>query len=326
MLYKEAGVDIRKAEDALSDIKTLIKRTLTDNVLTLPGHFGATYKIPEGYKNPVLVSSIDGVGTKILVAIDHGFFEGLGHDIVNHCVNDILVMGAKPMYILDYFGAGKLEKDVIVDVIRGMAKACEENGCSLIGGESAEMPDLYGDNIFDVAVQITGIVEQDEVIDGSNIKEGDKVFGLPSSGFHTNGYSLIRAIIREAGLSLDSHIEGFDEVLGDLLLIPHKSYYKKITPFLKEINGMCHITGGGFYGNIPRILPPGLTCHIYTESFEVPPLFKFIQEKGNIPDREMFSVFNMGIGMLVISEEDLGLGKLIGEIKKGDNPVEIHGI
>lgn len=326
MLYKEAGVDIRKAEDALSNIKILIKSTLTDNVLNLPGHFGATYKIPEGYKNPVLVSSIDGIGTKILVAIDYGSFEGLGHDIVNHCVNDILVMGAKPMYILDYFGAGKLEKDVIVDVIRGMTKACEENGCSLIGGESAEMPDLYGDNIFDVAVQITGIVEQDEIIDGSNIKEGDKVFGLSSSGFHTNGYSLIRAVIKETGLSLDSHIEGFDEVLGDLLLMPHKSYYKKIAPFLKEINGMCHITGGGFYGNIPRILPPGLTCHIYTEKFEIPPLFKFIQGKGNIPDREMFSVFNMGIGMLVISERDLGLGKLIGEIKKGDNPVEIHGI
>ncbi len=326
MLYKEAGVDIRKAEDTLSDIKALIKKTLTNNVLNLPGHFGATYKIPAGYKSPVLVSSIDGVGTKILVAIDHGYYKGLGHDIVNHCVNDILVMGAKPMYILDYFGAGKLEKNVIVDIVRGMSKACEENGCSIIGGETAEMPDLYGDNIFDVAVQITGIVEQDEIIDGSNIKAGDKVFGLPSSGFHTNGYSLIRAVVKEAGLSLDAHIESLNGVLGDLLLVPHKSYYKEISPFLKEIKGMCHITGGGFYGNIPRILPKGLTCNIDPASFKIPEIFQFIQKKGDIPDREMFSVFNMGIGMLVICEKDLELGKLIGEIKKGDVPVEINGI
>jgi len=326
MLYKEAGVDILKAEDALSAVKTLIKKTLTNNVLNLPGHFGATYKIPEGYKSPVLVSSIDGVGTKILVAIDHGYYEGLGHDIVNHCVNDILVMGAKPMYILDYFGAGKLEKGVIVDVVRGMSKACEENECSIIGGETAEMPDLYGDNIFDVAVQITGIVEQENIIDGSNIKSGDKVFGLPSSGFHTNGYSLIRAVVKSAGLSLDAHIEGLNGVLGDILLIPHKSYYKEISPFLKEIKGMCHITGGGFYGNIPRILPKGLTCNIDPASFKIPEIFQFIQKKGDIPDREMFSVFNMGIGMLVICEKDLELGKLIGEIKKGDVPVEINGI
>jgi phosphoribosylformylglycinamidine cyclo-ligase len=326
MQYKDAGVDIRKAEDALSDIKSLIKKTLTGNVLNLPGHFGATYKIPDGYKNPVLVSSIDGVGTKILLAIEHGYYEGLGQDIVNHCVNDILVMGAKPMYILDYFGAGKLDKSVIVEVVKGMAKACEENECSLIGGETAEMPDLYGDNIFDVAVQITGIVEQDKIIDGSKIEDGDKVFGLPSSGFHTNGYSLIRAVVKEAGLSLDEHIEDLDGVLGDLLLIPHRSYYKEISPFLEEIKGMCHITGGGFYGNIPRVLPEGLTCHIDPSSFKVPELFKFIQRKGDIPEREMFSVFNMGIGMILVCREDVGLGIEIGKIKKGNVPVEIDGI
>lgn len=326
MQYKDAGVDIRKAEDALSDIKSLIKKTLTSNVLNLPGHFGATYKIPDGYKNPVLVSSIDGVGTKILLAIEHGYYEGLGRDIVNHCVNDILVMGAKPMYILDYFGAGKLDKSVIVEVVKGIAKACEENECSLIGGETAEMPDLYGDNIFDVAVQITGIVEQDKIIDGSKIEEGDKVFGLPSSGFHTNGYSLIRAVVKEAGLSLDDHIEDLNGVLGDLLLTPHRSYYKEVSPFLGEIKGMCHITGGGFYGNIPRVLPQGLTCHIDPSSFKVPELFRFIQRKGDIPEREMFSVFNMGIGMILVCREDVGLGIEIGKIKKGDVPVEIDGI
>jgi len=326
MLYKDAGVDIRKAEDALSEIKYLIKKTLTNNVLNSPGHFGATYKIPAGYENPVLVSSIDGVGTKILLAAEYGYYEGLGHDIVNHCVNDILVMGARPMYILDYFGTGKLDKKVITEVVKGMAAACEENECSLIGGETAEMPDLYGDNIFDLAVQITGIVEQDKIIDGSKIKEGDKVFGLTSSGFHTNGYSLIRAIVKNAGLSLDAYIEECSGILGDLLLVPHKSYYKEVFPFLSEIRGISHITGGGFYGNIPRILPQGLTCHINPSSFKVPALFRFIQNKGEIPEREMFSVFNMGIGMILICEEDIGLGTQIGEIRKGSVTVEINGI
>ncbi len=326
MQYKDAGVDIRKAEDALSDIKSLIKKTLTNNVLNLPGHFGATYKIPDGYKNPVLVSSIDGVGTKILLAIEHGYYEGLGEDIVNHCVNDILVMGAKPMYILDYFGAGKLEKGVIVDVVRGMSKACQENGCSLIGGETAEMPDLYENNIFDVAVQITGIVEQDGIIDGSKIEEGNRVFGLPSSGFHTNGYSLIRAVIKKAGLSLNEYIEELNGVLGDLLLRPHRSYYNEVFPHLNEIKGISHITGGGFYGNIPRILPEGLACYIDPSSFKVPELFRFIQKKGDIPDKEMFSVFNMGIGMILVCRENIGLGIEIGKIKKGDVQVEIDGI
>jgi phosphoribosylformylglycinamidine cyclo-ligase len=326
MLYKDAGVDIRKAENSLSEIKRLIKKTLTSNVLNAPGHFGATYKIPEGYKNPVLVSSIDGVGTKILLAIEHGYHEGLGHDIVNHCVNDILVMGAKPMYILDYFASGKLDKDVITEVVKGMAIACKENECSLIGGETAEMPDLYGNNIFDLAVQITGIVEQDKIIDGSRIEEGDKVFGLPSSGFHTNGYSLIRAIIKKAGLSLGDYIKELSGVLGDLLLVPHKSYYKEVFPFLDKIKGICHITGGGFYGNIPRILSEGLTCYIDPGSFKVTRLFRFFQEKGGIPEREMFSVFNMGIGMILVCKENIGLGIEIGKIKKGDVPVEINGI
>jgi phosphoribosylformylglycinamidine cyclo-ligase len=326
MRYKDAGVDIRKAEDVLSDIKSLIKKTLTKNVLNLPGHFGATYKIPEGYKNPVLVSSIDSVGTKVLIAVEQGYYEGLGHDIVNHCVDDILVMGAKPMYILDYFASGKLDKKVMIDIVKGMASACERNECSLIGGETAEMPDLYDDNIFDLAVQITGIVEQDGIIDGSEIEEGDKIFGLSSSGFHTNGYSLIRAIIKKAGLSLNEYIDELNGVLGDLLLIPHKSYYREVFPLLSEIKGICHITGGGFYGNIPRVLPEGLTCHIDPASFEIPELFKFFQEKGEIPDREMFSVFNMGIGMILVCREDIGLGIEIGEIKKGDVPVEINGV
>ncbi len=326
MLYKDAGVDIRKATDALSEIKHLIKNTLTSNVLTSPGHFGATYKIPSGYKNPVLVSSIDSVGTKVLVAIEHGYYEGLGRDIVNHCVDDILVMGAKPMYILDYFASGKLDNKVLIDVVKGMADACQENECSLIGGETAEMPDLYESNIFDLAVQITGIVEQDKIIDGSKIEEGDKVFGLASSGFHTNGYSLIRAIIKKVGLPLGDYIEELNGVLGDLLLVPHKSYYKEVFPHLSEIKGICHITGGGFYGNIPRILPQGLSCYIDSSSFKVPELFRFVQKKGEIPEREMFSVFNMGIGMILVCERDIGVGTQIGEIRKGEVSVEINEV
>ncbi|MEO0293504.1 MAG: phosphoribosylformylglycinamidine cyclo-ligase [candidate division WOR-3 bacterium] len=326
MLYKEAGVDIHKAENAFLKVKPFIKKTLTDKVLISPGHFGATYRIPDGYKKPVLVSSIDGVGTKVLIAIEYGYYEGLGYDIVNHCVNDILVLGAKPLYILDYFATGKLKEEIFFEVIKGIASACKENDCSLIGGETAEMPGMYGENIFDLAAQITGIVEEDEIIDGSKIKEGDKVFGLPSSGFHTNGYSLIRKVLKKAGISLRDYIKELGGILGDLLLIPHKSYYKEISPLLKKIKGLSHITGGGFYGNIPRILPKNLSCYIDLSDFEIPPIFRFIQEKGNIPNKEMFNVFNMGIGMIVISEEDIGLGIEIGEIRRGKNPVEIYGI
>lgn len=326
MLYKDAGVDIEKADDALSGIAPLIKKTLTSNVLSSTGHFGATYKVPEGYEKPVLVSSIDSVGTKVLLAIEYGYHKGLGVDIVNHCVNDILVMGAKPMYILDYFGVGELRKNVITEVVAGMVQACNENECSLIGGETAEMPDIYDKKIFDLAVQITGIVEQDKIMDGSKIKEGDKVFGLPSSGFHTNGYSLIRSVIRESGIPLDAYVKDLDGVLGDLLLKPHRSYYRQVFPLLDSIKGISHITGGGFYGNIPRILPPGLTCYINSSNLEVPALFRFIQEKGEIPEKEMFSVFNMGIGMILVSKEDLEIGVKIGEIVKGEVPVIIDGV
>jgi phosphoribosylformylglycinamidine cyclo-ligase len=326
MLYKDAGVDIRKGEDSFRDIKPFIRETLTKDVITPPGHFGATYRIPDGYRNPVLVSSIDSVGTKVLVAIEYGWYEGLGHDIVNHCVNDILVMGAKPLYILDYFGSGKLDRKVFSEVLKGMAIACKENECALIGGETAEMPDLYEENIFDLAVHITGIVEEDKIIDGSKIREGDRVFGLVSSGFHTNGYSLIRAVIKRAGLSLEDNIEELGGVLGELLLVPHKSYYKEVFPSLAKIKGICHITGGGFYGNIPRILPEGLSCYIDPSSFEIPDIFRFFQKKGEIPDKEMFSVFNMGIGMILVTSEDPGFGVEIGEIRKGKYPVEINGI
>ena len=326
MLYKDAGVNINEAEKALAGFKSKIKETYNKFVLTETGYFGAAYQIPDGYKKPVLVSSIDSVGTKVLIAIKAGRYEGLGEDLVNHCVNDILTMGAKPLYILDYFACGKLKKETITSIIKGMTNACKENDCALIGGETAEMPDIYSDEIFDFAAEITGIVEKNKIIDGKRIKEGQKVYGLPSSGFHTNGYSLIRRVIfDELNISLDSYIPELQCALGEILLKPHRSYYKKIYPQIDSISGLVHITGGGFYNNIPRIMPEDLICYIDTKRWEVPHEFKFIARAGKIPEKEMFTVFNMGIGMIVIAEKcDLGIE--IGEIKKGKGSLILDGV
>lgn len=326
MLYRDAGVDINEADKALARFKSIIKETHNNLVLTETGYFGATYQIPEGYNEPVLVSSIDSVGTKVLVAIKVGKYEGLGEDIVNHCVNDILTVGAKPLYILDYYACGKLKKEIIISIIEGMSKACKDNDCALIGGETAEMPDMYNENIFDLAAQITGIVEKNKIIDGQKIKEGQKVYGLPSSGFHTNGYSLIRSIIfNKLNLSPDSYIPELEGTPEEILLRPHISYYKKIYPYIDSIAGLVHITGGGFYQNIPRIIPEGLTCYVNTKKWEIPPEFNFLALKGNIPKKEMFTIFNMGIGMIVIAEE-LHFGIEIGEIRKGRNPLILDDI
>lgn len=326
MLYRDAGVDINEADKALAGFKSIIKETHNNLVLTETGYFGATYQIPEGYNEPVLVSSIDSVGTKVLVAIKVGKYEGLGEDIVNHCVNDILTVGAKPLYILDYYACGKLKKEIITSIIEGMSKACKDNDCALIGGETAEMPDMYNENIFDLAAQITGIVEKNKIIDGRKIKEGQKVYGLPSSGFHTNGYSLIRSIIfNKLNLSPDSYIPELEGTPEEILLRPHISYYKKIYPYIDSIAGLVHITGGGFYQNIPRIIPEGLTCYVNTRKWEIPPEFNFLALKGDIPKKEMFTIFNMGIGMIVIAEE-LHFGIEIGEIRKGRNPLILDDI
>ncbi|MEA1913298.1 MAG: phosphoribosylformylglycinamidine cyclo-ligase [candidate division WOR-3 bacterium] len=325
MLYRDSGVDVNKANEILKGIKPLIQKTHNKFVLNSLGYFGAAFQVPSDFKNPVLVSSIDGIGTKILIAIEANSYEGIGEDIVNHCVNDILTMGAKPLYVLDYFACGKLEEEVITPIIQGMIKSCDENECSLIGGETAEMPSMYRETLFDLAAQITGIVEKDRIIDGTRIREGDKVFGLPSSGFHTNGYSLIRSIIYKANISLDDYIPELEGPLGEILLRPHRSYYKEIFPHLDSITGLSHITGGGFFGNIPRILPEGLSCYIDSSKWEVPAPFKFIGRIGKVPEREMFSVFNMGIGMVVIGR-DLDIGFEVGEIQKGNEPIIVNGI
>lgn len=325
MLYRDAGVDIDGADKILDDLKENIESTRNEFVISDSGFFGSAYKIPSGYKNPVLISSIDGIGTKILLALKYNKYSGLGEDIVNHSVNDILTMGAKPLYILDYFASGKLNPDLIGEVVRGMTVACRENEISLIGGETAEMPDLYEKDLFDIAVQITGIVEEDKIIDGKNIKYGDRVFGIPSSGFHTNGYSLIRKIIERENLSLNKTYPGMKEKLGDVLLEPHRSYYRKVFPEMENIKGLIHITGGGFWGNIPRIIPQGLSCCIDVNSWDTPYIFNFIAERGKIPKEEMYRVFNMGIGLIVIAE-DFKQGVEIGRIEKGREKVVLDGI
>jgi phosphoribosylformylglycinamidine cyclo-ligase len=326
MLYKDAGVNINEADKALAGLKAKIKKTHNKLVLKEIGYFGAAYKIPEGYKEPVLISSIDSVGTKVLVALKAGKYDGLGEDIVNHCVNDILTMGAKPLYILDYFASGKLKKEIITEIIEGMIKACEENECALIGGETAEMPDIYSGDIFDFAAEITGIVENSKIIDGKKIKEGQKVYGLKSSGFHTNGYSLIRNVVFDKlKLSVDSYIPELQGTLGEVLLKPHRSYYKEIYPYIDITSALIHITGGGFYNNIPRIIPEGLTCYVNAKNWEIPVEFSFISENGKIPPEEMFTVFNMGIGMIVIADKfDNGIE--IGEIRKGKDSLILDNV
>lgn len=326
MLYKDAGVNINEADKALAELKTKIKETHNKLVLKEIGYFGAAYKIPEGYKEPVLISSIDSVGTKVLIALKAGKYVCLGEDLVNHCVNDILTMGAKPLYILDYFASGKLKKEIITAIIEGMIKACKENDCALIGGETAEMPDIYSGDIFDFAAEITGIVEKKKIIDGKKIKKGQKVYGIKSSGFHTNGYSLIRKVFFDKlGLSIDSYIPELHGILGEVLLKPHRSYYKEIYPHFDKISGLAHITGGGFYNNIPRIMPEGLTCYINTINWEIPVEFLFISDAGKVPLKEMFTVFNMGIGMIVIADE-FSDGIEIGEIRKGKDPLILDGV
>ncbi|MDW8114402.1 MAG: phosphoribosylformylglycinamidine cyclo-ligase [candidate division WOR-3 bacterium] len=324
MLYKEAGVFL----DRLSLIKKFIKKearkTKTPFVLSDIGLFGSLFEL-KGYKNPVIVGSVDGVGTKILIACQMNKHKGIGEDIVNHCVNDILTIGAKPLFFLDYIAFSEIEEKVIKEVITGIRKACKYNNLALVGGELAQMPDFYPKGAYDLVGFIIGVCEKRDIIDGRKIKEGDIILGLPSSGLHTNGYSLVRKIFKEYNIK----IEGLKRKLGEELLIPHKSYLKDISPYLKEIKGIAHITGGGFYENIKRILPKGLSCVIEKRSWQIPKIFQVIQKYGNIPEEEMYRVFNMGIGIVLIVEKDskvikkIKKVKIIGEIVKDNFRVKI---
>ncbi len=304
--YEDAGVSIDNADAALSKIKKLAKSTFNARTLTEIGSFGGMFSaaFPE-MREPILVASADGVGTKLKVAFMANKHDTIGQDLVNHCVNDILVQGARPLFFLDYFATGRLNPETTVSVVEGIARACKENGCVLLGGETAEMPGFYADGEYDLAGFIVGVVDKSKVIDGKRIVAGDSVLVLGSNGLHTNGYSLARKLFFEiGGYAVDAKIEGFGgETLGEVLLKPHRSYLPLLGGLLDDcgtIKGLAHITGGGLLENIPRILPDNAAVEIKRGSWREPPVFNKMQTLGNVKDIEMFRAFNMGVGMVVI--------------------------
>jgi len=307
MNYEDAGVSLRRAEKAMVGVKKSVRTTFNAGVLGDIGNFGGLFTLSHlGLKDPVLVSSVDGVGTKLKVHFVLGSHNLPGQDIVNHCCNDILVQGARPLFFLDYLAIGRLESGVLEAVVEGMAQACRENDCVLIGGETAEMPGMYHEGEYDISGTIVGVVERDEIIDGKSIAPGTVVLGIPSTGLHTNGYSLARKALLEAGgYKLDSKANGINGTIGEALAVPHRSYYRSLIDLVhsKKLQGLVHITGSGFQGNIPRILPPGVSVKIDRSAWKVPEIFNFIQKCGNVELDEMYSTFNMGIGMLVFVKQ-----------------------
>lgn len=304
--YKDSGVDIKAGEELVDSIKDLVKQTHNANVVSNIGGFGGLFSANfSSYKNPVLVSSVDGVGTKLIVAFKSKKYDTVGQDLVNHCVNDIAVCGATPLFFLDYFSTGKLEQKIGYDVIKGFATACKENGVALIGGETAEMPDIYKEGEFDLAGTVVGVVDRDQLITGDKIKTGDKLIGFKSSGLHTNGYSLARKVLFSK-FDVNDKPEQLDVNISEVLLAVHKSYLSLISELkvINGVNGFSHITGGGIVGNTKRILPDGLSLNIDWDSWERPDLFTLIQNIGNVPEEDMRATFNLGIGLIaVVSDE-----------------------
>jgi phosphoribosylformylglycinamidine cyclo-ligase len=305
--YRDSGVDIDAQDEALREVRRIARDTYTPGVLSDIGSFGGLFRGTfEGIDAPILVSSTDGVGTKLRVAQAMKIHDTVGYDLVSHCVNDILVQGARPLFFLDYYATGKLRPPVMTDVVRGMARACKENGCALIGGETAEMPGFYSDDDYDVAGFILGVVDSAKLIDGKAVREGDVLIGLPSVGLHTNGYSLARKVLfDQLGYDHQSIVPGIGKI-GEALLAPHISYLKPLLPLVEEraLHALAHITGGGLTDNVPRVLPETLDARIKLGSWPVLPLFRFIFEKGNVDRDEMLRVFNMGIGMVLMVAPD----------------------
>jgi phosphoribosylformylglycinamidine cyclo-ligase len=305
--YRQSGVDIDAGNEVVRRIKQLAKGTYTSGVLSGVGSFGGLFAMDPSVVDPVLVASADGVGTKLKVAFMTGVHNTIGVDLVNHCVNDILVQGARPMFFLDYLATGRLAPDVAEQIVQGVAQACRANGCALLGGETAEMPGFYADGEYDVAGFIVGVVPRARVIDGTTIQAGDALIGLPSSGLHTNGYSLARQIVFDAmGLKVDSHVDELGMTVGDALLQPHRTYLPVIGPLLDRgwIKGMAHITGGGVTENLPRTMPEGRAPRVDRSSWSVPPLFTWLQRGGGVADDEMFRAFNMGVGMVLVCAQE----------------------
>ena len=318
--YKAAGVDIDEADRAVASIRTMARGTFTKGVLTDIGSFGGGFRL-RGYKDPVLVSSADGVGTKLKLAFVTGRHSTIGEDLVNHCVNDIAVQGATPLFFMDYFSVGKLDAHVAAEVVSGIARGCRSNGCALIGGETAEMPGLYSPGEYDLAGFIVGAVERKNMITGSSIRAGDVLIGLPSTGLHTNGYSLARKLLFEvAGHVPDTMVEELQTTVGEELLKLHRSYLKPLQALHGKgiLKGAAHITGGGITDNTPRILPKGLGVRIELGSWPVLPIFELLRKLGDIPEDDWRRTFNLGIGMIfVVSKSHLAkAAKLLDKLKE----------
>jgi phosphoribosylformylglycinamidine cyclo-ligase len=336
--YKDAGVDIEAGDELVERIKPAVKRSMRPEVLAGLGGFGALFELPvDRYRRPVLVSGTDGVGTKLRLAIETGRHDTIGIDLVAMCANDIVVQGAEPLFFLDYYATGKLSIEVAATVITGIVEGCVQAGAALIGGETAEMPGMYAEGDYDLAGFCVGVVEKDAIIDGSRTRSGDVVIGLPSSGPHSNGYSLIRKLLKHAKASPTTKLG--DTLLYDALLAPTRIYVKSLLALTKAVpvHGIAHITGGGLTENIPRVVPKGLEVLLSAQTWQQPEVFEWLQKAGNIADAEMYRTFNCGIGMTVCvaaEHADKTLASLrehgehpviIGEIRRGDAGVVIHG-
>jgi phosphoribosylformylglycinamidine cyclo-ligase len=316
--YRDAGVDIDASNLAKERIRGLLRDTATEGTLSELGAFGGLFRVPGGMRSPVLVASTDGVGTKLKVAFMADRHDTVGEDLVNHCVNDILVQGARPLFFLDYLGMGKVEPGAVAALVEGVARGCRANGCALLGGETAEMPDFYEAGEYDLAGTVVGIVEEERILDGSAVSEGDLIVALPSSGLHTNGYSLARRIVFERmGLGVADPFPGEEgATVAEVLLRVHRSYLETLWPLIEaeRLKALAHVTGGGIVENLPRVLPQGLGARIRPDSWHVPNLFRVLQEEGRVEESEMYRAFNMGVGMMAVvaPEEAAGVVEALG--------------
>ena len=325
--YRDAGVDIDAGNETVRRIKALARHTYTPGVLAGVGSFGGLFAPDPAVSDPVLVASADGVGTKLNVAFMAGVHDTIGVDLVNHCVNDILVQGARPMFFLDYLATGRLAPAIAEQIVRGIAAACRDNGCALLGGETAEMPGFYADGQYDVAGFIVGIVSRSRIVDGRSIVTGDALIALPSSGLHTNGYSLARKIAFDRlKLDVDSPVDDLGETVGAAFLRPHRSYLSVVAPLLDlgGIKGMAHITGGGITENLPRALPAALSFSLDRGSWTVPPVFRWLQQAGDVNEAEMMRTFNMGVGLILVCAPDRAV-ELLDVLHRAGEPAWVIG-
>ena len=329
MTYKSSGVDVEAGYEAVKKMKEHTAKTMIPGVLAGLGSFGGLFELPKGIKKPVLVSGTDGVGTKLQIAFMMKRHDTIGIDAVAMCVNDIICHGAKPLYFLDYIGTGKLKTNEAAEIVKGICDGCIEAGCALIGGETAEMPGFYKDEEYDIAGFAVGVVDKSKIINGANVKAGDVVIGIPSSGIHSNGFSLVRKLFFEKyKYRVDQHIEELGTSLGEVLLTPTRIYVKMVENLVSKfkIKGIAHITGGGFIENIPRTIPAGFKAVIETKSYQVPPIFRLMQRLGNIEDKEMYNTFNMGIGLVLIIGKKDAASVMTELLANGEKPVLLGSI